>query len=61
MDYRPGDLPDKIPTTIWVWWDSLGEYMETTADPAEGERWMTLAADGCGYAAKYSLKSTSGE
>lgn len=61
MDFRPGDLPDKIPPFVYVWWDSCGEYMDTTHDLTEGEGWMEQAARGCGYAAKYRLSRTAGD
>lgn len=63
MDFHPGDLDDAegFPETIWVWWDSCGEYMDTTHDPVEGRKWMASASNGCGYAAEYTIVSSMGD
>ena len=62
MDKKPGDLdkPSGFPKTVWVVWDSWGEYLDTTEDPSYGLRWMREARDGCGYAAQYELVKPSG-
>ena len=61
MDHSPGELPDATPTTIWVYWDSCGEFMDVTDDPEYGNRWMRDAQEGSGYAAKYELVTVAEE
>jgi hypothetical protein len=60
MDFAPGELPDEIPKTIWVKWDSLGEYMDTTDDPKYGTLWLKEAEEGYGFTATYTLHEKSG-
>lgn len=61
MDFKYGDLPEKIPTVVWVYWDFQGEYMDTSDDPKDGDQWARYANRGHGYAAKYTLIEKMGE
>lgn len=57
MDFDILDVDDRDkfpPKRVWIYWDSMGEYMDSTCDPKEAARWI----EGCGgHVCLYDLTS----